>query len=51
MNLSEAIRILIERAEINRAMCPVAQSDFDKFCRDEADAIDLVLKELKNNDN
>ena len=47
MTLDQAITILKDRAKINKAMCPKPKSDFDKFCLDEAMAIDVVLKELK----
>lgn len=47
MNLEQAITILRERAEVNRAMCQNPESDFDEFCLYEAMAIDVVLKELK----
>lgn len=47
MTPEQAITILKERARINKAMCLKPKSDFDKFCLDEAMAIDVVLKELK----
>lgn len=47
MTIPQAIELLKDRAAINRAMCPEVKSDFDKFCNDEADAVDVVLKELE----
>ena len=47
MTLEQAVVILKDRVKINKAMCPKPKSDFDKFCLDEATAIDVVLKELK----
>lgn len=47
MNLEQAITLLRERAEVNRAMIQNPESDFDEFCLYEATAIDVVLAELK----
>jgi len=47
MTLEQAIIVLGERAEVNRAMCQDPESDFDKFCLYEAMAIDVALKEFE----
>lgn len=47
MTLEQAITLLRERAEVNRAMIQNPESDFDEFCLYEATAIDVVLKELE----
>lgn len=48
MTLEQAIILLRERAEVNRAMCQDPESDFDELCLYEAMAIDVVLKELED---
>ena len=47
MNLEQAIAILKDRAKFNRRSCEGYQSDFSVFCNEEAEAIDLALKELE----
>lgn len=47
MTLDQAISTLEVRAEVNRSMIPEPESDFDRFCLEEAEAIEIVLAELK----
>ena len=48
MTLEQAIITLEAREEVNRAMIPKPESDYDTFCLNESEAIDIALDELKH---
>lgn len=47
MTLEQAIRTLEVRAVFNRISCEGVESDYSVFCNEEAEAIEIVLAELK----